>query len=1413
MKGDFSRLRFPSRKNYTTVLQQQGRVSLDADANEQALIDDYLRSVFATDTLGRAGGPAHHEGFRISVSNNAIRIGKGRYYVEGILCVNEHDRAYTKQPFLCDEAIPPGQTDSALLSSLQSGSISGIQVSLNVWQRMVTALDDPNLLEPAIGQADTTTRLQTVWQVAATGLTAFQTQSLSGGVTVTNGSATVTTAGGFTSDLEAGQELIFASDTTQTPYKIASIASATSFTLTAAYAGASATTTASLVSGDSNCCGCGAQPASPPSTTPGKMSAQTGGSSADCSCEPTPSAGYRGLENQLYRVEIQEGGDESVATFKWSRENASVVVPVTTAPSGNMVWVDSIGMDANLGFAVNDWVEFSDDSEEFGLPPNQPGGLYQIKAITSGSGTWCLTMDRSVSVNPNLNARMRCWDQFGSSATSSGIAVSTAPFTLENGIEIQFTLGNYNSGDYWLIPARTATGNIEWPPADSDGGAFLGPHFTHIYTAPLAIIQWNSTTSAISVKDCRVAFSPLGENDLAFHNKHLHGWGIVCGLKVKCGSNRTAVTVKKGYAIDCSGQDIRIQCDVPLNLVSMAQSQSLLDSTGTGDVSLLLKNDGTFAIEAEDKSKEGFASFFKGTFWVDFWDKCIEPLIDFIKTQFSTAATSASQPISAGQERFDTFANLLYQVLNPQSDQYPFISIEEDEILSSFYAGLKRALSSCTFCGLFGNARPYPVYLFTPLSIHSLFASGLHTRIRINPAGTYAYTVGGDNAIHVFDLKQGVVTAIVTFPSQSSAIVQDVAVSQDGTQLCAIAQMGPSTAVAWASTANGTLTWTTTNNQNFGQVQVLSNVQLVTLATNQNMLYAVGTGSNNAGFYAAQFGAAFPTIPNVTYTNEAGADPFGHLVIDPVAQVAYLTATQTQSGASAYVVIVAQPLSLQGWGLFSLDYQDTSYTGSLGDDIAIAVNPAGGPSTLYVGVDVAGTKQLLVFTANPAITAAGAQMSATAMIDLEQDSDFCLAYNPANAALVVAFETALEIGVVNTTTNELTTVDVPSELAPMSVAISSGTNQSSQTVYVLNAANSTVQAIPADLLDAAPASTVSLSELATYRDDAIDAFADLLGLWVQSLKDCICDLFLVDCPECSSDDQIYLGCVEIRDNEVYRICNLSGRQYVKSFPTYGYWLSIVPVLPIAKWLIEKLCCLALPDRISGYQAGVEVPGRNYAVTSDKIISARNYVAKFNLGNLVSSQTTKLGAVSKIAGSSFTNTIFTSQPAVAVQVDQTEIVNQQSAAVTQRFAAANITVDAVEPYDPSAAGSNITAILGAPTSVPAGSHVVLYEQNGVVKYYTLTPKLTVADQNLTTQVQAQQTTLTSLDKAQQTALTSLAQAQQLIATQQATITSHEQEIASLQSSITALQAAQTTRDQEFATLQVTVQRLANPPAKS
>ena len=51
-------------------------------------------------------------------------------------------------------------------------------------------------------------------------------------------------------------------------------------------------------------------------------------------------------------------------------------------------------------------------------------------------------------------------------------AIPTAidtPIELEAGIEVRVTNGALRTGDYWMIPARVATGDVEWPPYESSG--------------------------------------------------------------------------------------------------------------------------------------------------------------------------------------------------------------------------------------------------------------------------------------------------------------------------------------------------------------------------------------------------------------------------------------------------------------------------------------------------------------------------------------------------------------------------------------------------------------------------------------------------------------------------------------------------------------------------------------------------------------------------------------------------------------------------------------------------------------------------------------------------------------------------------------------------------------------------------
>ncbi|MCC3263030.1 DUF6519 domain-containing protein, partial [Paenibacillus polymyxa] len=87
-----------------------------------------------------------------------------------------------------------------------------------------------------------------------------------------------------------------------------------------------------------------------------------------------PDAGYRLLENHLYRIEIhQDGAGAGKARYKWSRENGSIVSRVVRwldDPVANEFEVASIGRDDVLAITAGCWVEFLDDTHEL---LGQPG--------------------------------------------------------------------------------------------------------------------------------------------------------------------------------------------------------------------------------------------------------------------------------------------------------------------------------------------------------------------------------------------------------------------------------------------------------------------------------------------------------------------------------------------------------------------------------------------------------------------------------------------------------------------------------------------------------------------------------------------------------------------------------------------------------------------------------------------------------------------------------------------------------------------------------------------------------------------------------------------------------------------------------------------------------------------------------
>ncbi len=460
MSFDSSRFTFNPWNDFFGTVMQQGRVQLDSDWNEW--LAQVARRIQAgtLDTVGPAVYPfTTPNAFKLTVGTDgsgkaSIVIGPGRMYVDGLLAENHGQPA----PNLQEWVPPSGQSvtglswDGALDELVGPSGVFYAQqpyyacaakfapfpqtggpffVYLDVWKREVTFLEDPELVEKAVG-VDTTGRVQTVWQVKWLDPKAQVSCSTKD------------------SDIPAWAGLLLPP-------------------------GANLTTGVTQAGSPGPCC-------------------------------LTPTTGYTGLENQLYRLEIHQKGQPlavgasppvtsippGTATFKWSRDNASVATGVTAiTQGGTTLTVQSTGKDNVLCFSPNDWVEIADDWLELnGLPgelhqiaPNGVDASSKIITLTAGVISANFPVDANGLTDPSRHTRIRRWDQAGKVYASDGVTVWTdlnAPgstgdipvpppgntLVLENGVTVSFgwdsSKAPLKTADFWNFAARAADGTVEY---------------------------------------------------------------------------------------------------------------------------------------------------------------------------------------------------------------------------------------------------------------------------------------------------------------------------------------------------------------------------------------------------------------------------------------------------------------------------------------------------------------------------------------------------------------------------------------------------------------------------------------------------------------------------------------------------------------------------------------------------------------------------------------------------------------------------------------------------------------------------------------------------------------------------------------------------------------------------------------
>ena len=505
MQGDFTRSRYRPARRFSSVRMQQGRVWLDSDWNEQIEIQGHLARTTTSDVVGCCGVPKYGGGFQIMLAPATgdpadLLIASGRIYVGGMLyeladstlTPAEHlggDRVQVPNPSVDGWAFAVGQwvevlADGALLAVARvaglptertlrldraiappagsglrlrrlvsyrtqpdfplpaSGELAAGQsyaIYLDLWQRHVNALEDPEIREVALGGPDTATRTRTIGQVKLL-------------------------------PLEAGDE--------------------------------------PPACGQFGRCW---SPESARSTARLRARAEPDPTAAD-PCIVPARAGYRRLENQLYRVEIHtpaNGADPP--TFKWSRDNGSVVYAVESIDAGlKQIKLSQPARDRYLTLKADDWVELIDDDYTLS---GAPAPLLQVAALSEDGDVVTLRAAPSGTTgqDPAKHPFLRRWDH----QHADGVMPlqENTWLELEDGVEVQFESGGqYQPGDHWTIPARTAlgelAGDVLWP-KDGDEPRFEARHGADHAYCVLGLLV--AEADGWRVEDCRPIFPPLTE--------------------------------------------------------------------------------------------------------------------------------------------------------------------------------------------------------------------------------------------------------------------------------------------------------------------------------------------------------------------------------------------------------------------------------------------------------------------------------------------------------------------------------------------------------------------------------------------------------------------------------------------------------------------------------------------------------------------------------------------------------------------------------------------------------------------------------------------------------------------------------------------------------------------------------------
>ena len=463
---DISRDATDLRKHYDRVQMQQGRVLTDDDFNEAERLDAEDARRVRVDVIGPAGSP--DDGFRLKTVGGQLVLSAGQYYVGGVRLELEADEPFNLQRDWLQQGSSPNETLTAPANPQFDF------VWLDVWQQPVSGVEDKELLEAALGGADTSARVRTMRRarvlsnIGDVDCAAAWTQLL------TNLAPLGAINGDF--ELVPNARLLVEPDGT--------------------------------VGTDDLC--------SPP-VNGGYLGAEN----QAIRVQITGTNQFTwGFDNgaPLYRVKLladNTGALRRIQMLTVPKDQAHF--PLEGQQVELLPWSALLSngqKNAELsGFHSKVSGSYNPDTQELFIA-NAPGNDTGNPVMPFGQ-RWTARSDAAAISNEDppedTYFYMRVWNRGGDTASPATINfVANTPVTLTNtGLRVTFSGTNLRQNDFWIIAARPETPNV-FVPWELGEGTGRSPHGVRRWIAPLGIIHWPGGGGPLAVEDdCRPTFLPL----------------------------------------------------------------------------------------------------------------------------------------------------------------------------------------------------------------------------------------------------------------------------------------------------------------------------------------------------------------------------------------------------------------------------------------------------------------------------------------------------------------------------------------------------------------------------------------------------------------------------------------------------------------------------------------------------------------------------------------------------------------------------------------------------------------------------------------------------------------------------------------------------------------------------------------